>query len=88
MAGKKKRPSFRAFSFGVLRLSSYARLRYFFLVAPDFFAGAFFLAFAAGLATFLGAALRDAFLAGALFAAIGIVTSSIKVVGTPEQRTW
>ena len=81
---KKEKGPIRAFFSGVLRLTIHARVRYFFLAfaagfAAAFFAGAFFLAFAAGLLTFFAAA----FFAGAFFFAVAIVTSSVKVVGTP-----
>jgi hypothetical protein len=86
---KKEKGPNRAFFSGVLRLTIHARVRYFFLAfaagfaaaffAGAFFAGAFFLAFAAGLLTFFAAA----FFAGAFFFAVAIVTSSVKVVGTP-----
>lgn len=62
---------------------------YFFLVVfdADFFAGAFFFAFAAGLlGALLAAFFAGAFFADTFFCIVAIVTSSVKVAGTPVNR--
>lgn len=63
--------------------------RYFFLVVldADFFAGAFFFAFAAGLlAALLVAFFVGVFFVDTFFCIVAIVTSSVKVVGTPVNH--